>query len=179
MNVLGNSHCFEKSLYLAIFGHVDNAVADGRTRHPVAHRASVQPNLTTVEEIAFEYAGNDFRRLGAAGPNEAEDSGDLPRKNGKGRVTHQILHGKILNAEYLLAGRPDLLIFVRAIEFVGKRTSYHCADDLVPVEGRGIIGNDMLPIPHYGNAIGNLKRLFQSVGDKDNRYTPRPQPSNQ
>jgi len=44
------------------------------------------------------------------------------------------------------------------------------ADDAVAVKGAGLIGDHMLAIAQNGDAVGNRQRLFQRVGDEDDRH---------
>ena len=83
IDVLGDRHGFEEAFDLAVLGDVDDAVANGRTRHAVAHGPSVEPHLPAVEEVALQHAGYDLRRLGASRADQAEDAVICPAKTEK------------------------------------------------------------------------------------------------
>src|SRR6516162_1867013 len=81
-------HGFEEAFELAIFADVDDAVAHRLPRHAIANLLAIEPHVAAVEQVALDHAGDDFHHLGAAGADQAEDAGDLPRIDRERRVAH-------------------------------------------------------------------------------------------
>src|SRR5262249_29324515 len=121
-------------------------VAHRLARHAVSHRTVAQPDLAAVEEIALRDAGDDLGDFGATRADEAEHAGDLASVDRERGVSHDRAHRNVLHAQHLIADRARLLAGVAAVERAGKRTANHGADDLVAIEGLGLIAGYELSV---------------------------------
>src|SRR4029079_854821 len=82
IDVFGNGFGFEKTLELAVLGHIDDAVANCRRRNKITYRLVVQQHLATIHNVSLDHPCDDLEGLGASGTDQAEYAGDLTGKNG-------------------------------------------------------------------------------------------------
>ena len=66
IDVFRDRHRLEEAVALAVLGDVDDAVADGLARRPVAHGSSVETHVAAMKEVALDDAGDDLGRFRAA-----------------------------------------------------------------------------------------------------------------
>ncbi len=179
IDVFGHGHILEKPFDLAVLGDIDHPVAHRRARHAVSHRAPVKPHLAAMEKVALQHPRDHLRRLGAARADQPEHPGDLPREDRERRVAHDVVHGKVLNAQHLFAGGAGGLVLVRAVKFIRQRPADHGADDLFAVEILRAVGDHVFPVAQDGDAVGDRQRLLERVGDEDDRHAAFPEPFDQ
>jgi hypothetical protein len=106
VDIAGDRHSLKEAFELAVFGDIDDAVADRLPRHAIAHLLAVERHVTAVEQIALDHAGDDFHHLGAAAADQAEDGGNLPGIDRERGVAHHAAARQILHAQHLAAVRP-------------------------------------------------------------------------
>ena len=180
IDVLGDRHGLEEAFDLAVLGDVDDAVADGRPRHAVAHRTGRSSRTCPPwKRSRFSTPATTFAASVRPEPIRPKTPVIWPAKTEKDvlRTTLPIDRFWTLST-FSPAGR-GLPVLVRTVEFVGERAADHGAHDLLAVEGRRDVGHDMLAVAHDGDAVGDLQRLLQRMRDEDDRDAARLQPLDQ
>ena len=133
IDVVGYGLGFEEALELAVFGHIDDAVAHCRRRNEIADRLVVQKDFAAIHDVSLDHTGDDLEGLGASGTDQAEHAGDLPGENRQRVVFHHRRHAQVLDRQYALpCGSHGG--FALAIKGLRQIASDHRLNDSRPIK---------------------------------------------